>query len=463
VDILDLCLADDYSQAIEQYFARNDVFAIGLNLRNIDNMSLNTPEFYVPQFKEIINLVKARTSAPLIIGGAGFSLMPETVMDYCDVDLGVYGEGELAFPLLLGKLQRCDGNLSDVPGLVYRADGKFRRNPAQQLDLSKLPAPRRGAIDNSRYFLEGGIGFVECRRGCSKHCIYCPDPWFKGTKLRFRSPDSIADEIEELLKLKIDHVYFCDSEFNVPDESVAREVCLKLIERGLSSKVRWYADVIPLPFSPDLVSLFLKAGCAGLAFNVDVCNEQMLRNLSRDFSVSDIKQAAEACQQHNLPFIYYLLLGGPGETRETLRETIETVKEIGPGVVETVPVMRIYPGTKLAEMVKRAGPLSENPNLQGQVAGNESFLAPIFYVSSALGPEEEWREYIANLIAGDERFLFASKKTEMSLAHLGPNELLTQAFKAGYRGIHWDVMRRLREDGTLERWRRQRGEAPKGD
>jgi radical SAM superfamily enzyme YgiQ (UPF0313 family) len=186
----------------------------------------------------------------------------------------------------------------------------------------------------------------------------------------------------------------------------------------------------------------------------------MLRNLGRDFAVGDIKYAAEACQQQNLPFIFYLLLGGPGETRETLRETIETVKEIGPGVVETVPVMRIYPGTKLAEMVRKAGPLTENPNLQGQVGGNEHFLAPIFYVSAALGPEEEWREYIADLIAGDERFLFTSKKTEMSLAHLGPNELLVQAFKAGYRGIHWDVMRRLREEGTLGRWRRQRDKAP---
>jgi radical SAM superfamily enzyme YgiQ (UPF0313 family) len=162
VDILDLCLADDYSQAIDQYFAHNDVFAIGLNLRNIDNMSLNTPEFYVPQFKEIINLIKARTSAPLILGGAGFSIMPETVMDYCGVELGVCGEGELTFPLLLHKLQRGDDNLNDVPGLVYRADGKFHRNPVQQLDLSKRPAPRRGAIDNSRYFLEGGIQFVEC-------------------------------------------------------------------------------------------------------------------------------------------------------------------------------------------------------------------------------------------------------------------------------------------------------------
>ncbi len=444
VDILDLCLVENVQEAIQQYFRQNEVFAVGFNLRNIDQLSLATQNFFLPQFKEIVDLVKRETKAPLILGGAGFSLMPEAVLDYCELDLGIYGEGEDSLPLLLNKIRKGE-DFKDVPGLVYRVNGKFHRNPMKYVALYDLPAPERNNIDNQRYFLKSGVAGVESRRSCTKRCIYCPDPWIKGTKIRYRSPDSVATEIENLLRQGIDHFYFCDSEFNVPDERYARELCLKLIERGLGSKIRWNADVLPVPFSEELASLFLKAGCEGIAFNIDVCSEKMLHNLGRDFGVEDIKQAALACKNQGLPFIYYLLLGGPGETKETLRETAENLKRIPHHGLETVLGIRILPGTRLAKWVKNEGPLNKNPNLKGEVEGNESFLTPIFYLSSALGPEEEVREYLLELFEGDIRFFFVKKGRSGTFIS---NESLIQAIKSGYRGVFWDILRKMAENKT---------------
>ena len=452
-DVLDLCLAEDVKETINQYFAENEVLAVGASLRDIDNMSIAAPEFYLPFFKEVVELIKAKTSAPIILGGSGFSLMPETILDYCEVDLGIYGEGEDSFPLLLNKIQRGINDFHDIPNLVYRFEGRIRRNPIKQVDLFNLPAPEREAINNQLYFLESGVAGVECRRSCTKHCIYCPDPWIKGAKLRYRSPDSVAAEIENLLRQGIDHIYFCDSEFNVPDERYARELCLKLIERGLNSRIKWFADILPVPFPEELASLFLKAGCGGVAFNIDVFSGDMLRNMGRDFTPEDIIQAAEVCHRQNLPFVYYLLLGGPGETKETLKETIENVKRTSPGGVVTVLGIRLLPGTKLAEEIKRGGLLSENPNLQGEVTQNDELFKPIWYVSSTLGSPESAREYIAELIGEDESFFFRRKKTAESPGNPGTaNEILAKAIKEGYRGIYWDILRRLREEGKLKRW-----------
>lgn len=441
VNILDLCFVNNLREAIERYFKDNEVFAVGINLRNIDQLSLATEKFLLPEFREIVSLIKAKTKAPLILGGPGFSLMPEAVLDYCGMDLGIRGEGEYSLPLLLEKIQKGE-DFRDVPGLVYRENHGFHRNPFKLIDLSQF-SPKRGTIDNKRYFLEGGSGVVEYHRGCSKNCIYCPDPWIKGNKIRFRNPDSVVDEMEELLRDGIDHIYFSDSEFNVPDEKHSRELCQKIIERGLSSKLRWNADILPVHFSEELAHLFLKAGCEGVAFNIECCSEKMLHAMGKDFGVEEIYRAAKACQRQGLPFIYYLLLGGPGETKETLKETAENLKQIPHHGLETVLGIRILPGTRLFEMVKSNGPLKQNPNLKGKVEGNENFLVPIFYLSSALGPEAEAREYLFELFEGDERFFLARKGKAGTFIS---NEGLIKAVKDGYRGVFWDILRKLSKE-----------------
>ena len=251
VDILDLCFPADLAQAIDDYLAHNSPVAIGITLRNIDDTFIASQDFFVPQLKEITDHLRTRTSAPLILGGSGFSVMPEAILSYCDVDLGLWGEGEHSLPLLVAKMA-TNQEWRDVPGLVYRSDQGFHRNPPKYLKLSEF-VPERDAVDNQRYFVEGGMGAVEDKRGCAQGCIYCVDPLGKGKRVRLRTHDSVADEVEKLLELGIDHFHFCDGEFNIP-ESHARQVCLKLIERGLGSKVRWYAYCSPAPFSDELAN-----------------------------------------------------------------------------------------------------------------------------------------------------------------------------------------------------------------
>jgi len=441
VDLLDLCFSEDFAQEIDRYFASNSISAIALTLRNTDDTHFAGQDFFVPRLKEIADRLKSHTSAPLILGGSGFSIMPEAILEYCDLDLGIWGEGEYSLPMLVEKIIAKEDYL-DVPGIVYRAKKGFGRNPARYVDLRNMPTPERNTVDNRRYFGEGGMGSIETKRGCPKRCIYCADPLGKGKRIRLRSPKSVGDEIEALLEMGIDHLHFCDSEFNLPP-SHAEAVCLEIIKRGLGTGVKWYAYCSPVPFSNELAIQFKRAGCAGINFGVDSASDRMLRALGRDFTIDDLERTAQICHRQGMVFMYDLLLGGPGETVNSLRDTIETMKRLSPNRVGAALGIRVFPGTRLAALVRKEGPIGQNPNLHG--AADENFFAPVFYLSSALG--EDAQQYLGRLIAGDERFFTAFPEAGDQNYNYNQNELLVQAIKDGYRGAFWDILRRLAEGG----------------
>jgi len=439
VDLLDLCFSTDISRDIKSYFAHNDVMAVAVTLRNTDDTYLASQDFCIDRYKQVIGLLKAQTSAPIILGGSGFSIMPQAILDYYGLNLGIWGEGDLSLPLLVDRIA-AKQDFHDVPGLVYRMPKGFHVNESKYLDLSRIAAPERDMVDNRRYFIEGGMGNVESKRGCPKGCIYCADPVGKGKRMRLRSPKSVADEIEALLGKGIDHLHFCDSEFNIP-ENHAREICLELVERGLGDKIRWYAYASPKPFSKELATLCNRAGCAGIDFGVDSGCDAMLRRLGRDFFVEELSRTAEICHQEGIIFMYDLLLGGPGETRESMKETIDTMKRLSPDRIGVSFGVRIFPQTKLAALVKRQGLLKENPNIRGKVVGNDNFFAPVFYLSSGLGPDAP--DYLSRLIGGDKRFFFVSPSEAERNYNYNDNTLLVNAIKAGCRGAFWDILRRI--------------------
>ena len=439
VDILDLCFSQDIASDIARYFTTADVSSIGVTLRNTDDTYFASRDFFIPALKQVTDCLKAHSAAPIVLGGAGFSIMPEAVLEYCGLDLGIWGEGEYAFPLLCSRLETGQ-TFTDVPGLIYRDGQGFKRNPPHYIELERMHAPKRGAVHNARYFTEGAMGNLETKRGCPQLCAYCGDPLSKGHKMRLRSPRSVADEMASLLAAGIDHFHFCDSEFNLP-EGHARDVCLALIERGLGERVRWYAYLSPAPFSDELAELFCKAGCAGIDFGADSGCDAMLEALGRPFTTADLERTAAICHRHGIVFMYDLLLGGPGETHETLKQTIDFMKRISPDRVGAALGVRVLHGTDLAAGLRRQGPFSANPNLHGATTGNDSLLAPIFYVSSELG--EDPQGYLQGLIGEDERFFVGAKADADQNYNYNMNDVLVNAIKRGYRGAFWDILRRL--------------------
>ncbi len=442
VEVLDLALADDVGDAVARHFADRNPVAVAVTVRNTDDCYFASQRSCLPGVRDMVKQIKGHTDAPLILGGCGFSLMPEAIMTYCDVPYGIQGDGEVALPRMLEAIAAGDAP-DRVPGAVYRRGDGFVRVSPEPPPLEELPLARRDTIDNERYFREGGMAGFETKRGCNRMCTYCADPVIKGRQLRLRPPASVADEVAMLLRKAITHFHTCDSEFNVSYEH-ALAVCQELVSRGLGPKIRWYAYATPKPFTDELANLMKRAGCVGINFGVDHGSERMLRVLGRDFGPDDLRQTARICRRHDIVFMYDLLLGAPGETRETVAETIELMREVAPARVGVAAGVRIYPGTRMARMIEEMTPVARWA-LYGVIRDNDSFAFPLFYVAPTLGPGIY--NHIARLVGDDERFFLpGGRKAERDYDY-SDNELLVQAIKDGERGAFWDILRRLAEAG----------------
>jgi radical SAM superfamily enzyme YgiQ (UPF0313 family) len=423
-DLLDLCWEPDPEAAIATFFHSRDYALVGITLRNTDDCGFTSRQSFLPEFIGAVKSVRRHTDALIIAGGVGFSVMPEQILPVCGADAGIWGEGEFVFPELARRVEaRLDWH--DLPNLIWLRDGVWVRNPPSSPSLDTLPQMSRRWLDNRRYFREGGQAGFETKRGCPGRCVYCADPVAKGAQVRVRSPSAVADEVERLLDQGIDHLHTCDGEFNLP-ASHALEVCAEIVRRGLGERLRWYAYCAPTPFSPALARAMRAAGCVGINFGTDSGDEGMLRRLERGFTPGDIANATRWSKEAGLAVMLDLLLGSPGETRESLARTIELVKRADPDRAGVSVGVRLYPGTKLAREVGIDG---WDP------------LEPAFFLDPAVAPFVF--SLLDTLIGNDPRFLFFDPSKPGRNYNYNANERLARAIQQGHRGAYWDILRRL--------------------
>ncbi len=438
VRLLDLAFSTDVAGDVKRALAEEPVL-VAVTVRNVDDSYFASRDFCLKDTKKTVGLVRRHTDSPIVLGGVGFSIFPLAAARYCDVELGIRGEGELPLTLLASRISKKESP-DDIPGLVFRKNGLYVANPPYRHDLREASLWQRRLVDNPRYFREGGMVGFETKRGCFKKCTYCADPLAKGKKVLAKPPKDVVRELKCLLDQGIDHFHTCDSEFNVP-ASHAEEVCREMIRAGIADRARWYAYAAPVPFRERLARLMRKAGCVGIDFTVDHVHPRMLKTLGKDFTAEDVLGTARLCRKYGFSFMFDLLVGAPGEDRSTARTLIETMKRAEPSRVGLSIGVRVYPNTKLTCDIMREGMSPTNPNLFGAVEGNPDLLKPIFYLSSKLG--ESPHEFIRELIGGDPRFLVGETGDAPENYNYNDNTALARAIKAGYRGAFWDIMRRV--------------------
>ena len=434
--LLDLCFSDDWRAAIVDWCEANRPDFWAVTFRNTDDMYYPSRTSFVGLVGEMIERLRAQRAVPVIVGGVGFSVMPEALLVRLGADYGVAGEGEVALPMLLDRLaagRRCD----DVRGLVWRDCGRVRRNPARPIELSSLPARTRTLIDNARYFSAGGMAGIETQRGCNRACAHCVEPFAKGAAVRRRGHDLVLDEIRALLAQGVDTLHINDSEFNL-DVEHAIGFCEALERSGLSREITWYAYGMPHPFPDALAARMAAAGCGGMNFGCDSGSPKILRLIQRTFRQRHIADAVATARRHGLRHILELLVGFPGETQQDVRDSIDFVKRADPELVAVTVGIRLFAHTPLGEMARREGLDEANPNLYGPLAGNEDLAEPLFYVSAALGPDPE--AFVAGVIGDDPRFLSVNDRDFNYYA----NGRLVEAIAGGARGAYWKILSDLR-------------------
>ncbi|MDD1776997.1 MAG: radical SAM protein [Candidatus Helarchaeota archaeon] len=438
IDLIDHSFSN-LKDALKEYFRKTTPVAIGVTVRNTDDCYFQSGHSFLDEIKDLVGYLKSIQSAPIVLGGVGFSIAPEAILRFCGADFGVQGEGEVALPALLKELQ-TDKIYSRVPNLIYSHNGGYIHTTLDFVNLHEM-TPARDIIDNSRYFQEGGQGNIETKRGCDQKCIYCADPICKGSKIRLRDPAAVCAELKALIAKGVTCFHLCDSEFN-NSLSHAKAVCRAIIGEGLSAQMTFYTYCMPRPFDSNLAQLMKEAGCAGINFGVDSGDDSILKTLRRTHRRRDIVQTVELCKQNQIAVMLDLLIGGPGETRASVENTIILMKEIRPDRVGLSIGVRIYPKTGLAKLIQNDGPIVQNPNIRGVIDNNPDFLKPIFYLSSELGGNSVFT-FINQLVGKDSMFFFANPEEKNRNYNYNENQILVDAIRRGYRGAYWDILRKL--------------------
>lgn len=374
VRLLDLMQVRDLRQALAQAIQEFEPGVVGISLRNIDDQNMLSPREFFREANDVITEVKRRSSAPVVLGGAGYSMFPEAVLSNSQADMGIQGEGEGAFPLLLERLEQ-NAPLSGVPGLYVRGGG-LQGPRAYVKDLDRLPLPDPDLLT----FPADGMLPVQTRRGCPLGCSYCSTGLIEGTRLRKRSPKRVVEWIARLAEKGARQLYFVDNTFNFPS-SYALQLCLELMR--VSLQLKWWCILYPFRVSESLVEAMAEAGCVEVSLGCESGCERILFGMNKLFTRKDVIRANDLLRAHGIRRMGFLLLGGPGETRESVEESLSFADSLGLDSLKITVGIRIYPHTPLAEQARS----------EGVIGSGDDLLSPRFYMVPGL---ERWlRERVA--------------------------------------------------------------------
>jgi hypothetical protein len=211
VRVLDLMAEDDSESLIRETVASFGPDVIGISVRNIDDQTKDG-RFLLDEVRRVVRDCRRLSDAPIVLGGAGYSIFPESALTYLEANMGIQGEGEVAFPTLVDRLAR-KADLSGTPGLYMKGLG-LQGERQYAINLDSLPVSRANEFLVSRD-RELWLPF-QTRRGCPMDCSYCSTATIEGRTIRKRSPEAVAVELARRVGEGFRKIFFVDNTFNVP-------------------------------------------------------------------------------------------------------------------------------------------------------------------------------------------------------------------------------------------------------
>lgn len=286
---------------------------------------------------------EAVPNAKIVLGGYHPSFNHEEVLENDAVDIVIFGEGEKTI-VDLAKTIDEDGNLEDVLGIAF-GDTVTPPRPIIQ-DLDTIPFPARHLVDKNNYTLlniSHNMATMITSRGCPAQCSFCSSASLHGKLARRRSTKNIVDEMEHLVNDRgVEIIAFMDDTFTISAKKV-KSVCEEIIARDLH--VIWGCTARVDSITDEMLEIMHKAGCATIFMGVESADQQTLDKVDKNITLDKVKNAFEMAKNHDVRTIASVVIGMPGDTKKTIKKTIDFVKTLKPNYA-LYSVATPYPGTK---------------------------------------------------------------------------------------------------------------------
>ncbi|MCX5714395.1 MAG: lipid biosynthesis B12-binding/radical SAM protein [Candidatus Omnitrophica bacterium] len=366
---------------------------IGISIRNIDNVNLLNERRYIDAVKDIVRQIQKISPAKIILGGSGFSIMPEEILRAVGADYGIVGEGESLI------LDFIDG----VSKGVYPKERILRSVP--KLSGGGIPSAYYDEGIMQFYLKSGNIASLQTKRGCVHKCVYCSYPVLEGHDIRSRDISAVVEDIQILIdKHHAKYIFFTDSVFN----DTAGNYLLLLDEmKKRKVNIPWTAFFKPQGLNGGAIELMKETGLKAAEVGADASSDTTLRKLGKTFLFKDIIGCNELFAKYEVATAHYFMFGTPGETNKSVLEGIMNIKSLQKTVSFIFMGIRILPGTPLADLAER----------EGIIKPGQDLLEPVYYI--APGIDRVWlQEVLTEAFKEKRNYVFPPDALDNSLALL---------------------------------------------
>lgn len=406
VRMLDLCFDGDIRRGFDGFTPD----LVGIGIRNMDNCDYWRPKNFIPDARLLVETCRSLSPAPILIGGSAVSVMPAEILKAVGADWAIAGDGERAAVEFAAALAK-GVDPRPLPGVCsLNADGSVRVNPQNRVPVLDVNLPPRMYrwVDVRPYLKFEGVYPLQSKRGCALKCIYCTYTNIEGRLYRMKSGEHMADEIQDVMESSpVRDFEFVDSTFNLP-ESHALDICDAVIRRKLGARFIG-SGLNPVSVSEKLLERMKAAGFSSLICTAESASDTVIGNLQKGFTRKHIERIAQLTRKVGLRTLWIFLVGGPGETKETVLESLDFFhRHTAPGDVAFVSNgIRIYPNTAMSRIALAEGVIQTEAEL----------VEPRFYFSPGL--DREWLHDTMKAHARMDPRLVTSESSQSPLVPFG--------------------------------------------
>ena len=323
---------------------------------NADIIGISILSAYLPESISIAKKLKLLKKI-VVIGGPYVSAMGKGSLLETNADYAILGEGEISFYELIEAIS-IGKDIDNMPGVLSLKTNHFvSRNFIDNLDTLPFPdwqemdprfykkAPHGGLIKNFP------VAPIISTRGCPCECTFCASPKLWDRKIRFRSPENTVNEIEYLVnKFNVKEIHFEDDNLTLKKEHIAG-ICGLILKKNI--KISWATPngVRADTLNEEIVKLMKKSGCYFLAFGIESANSVILRNIKKNTNIDIISTAINLARKNGIMTQGFFIFGLPGETKESIKETISFAKKSGLDRAQFL-LLDVLPGSYLWDRIQ---------------------------------------------------------------------------------------------------------------
>ncbi len=318
-----------------------------------DYVVVNTTTFTLK--KDLLTCEIVKKTNPNIVtlakGAIFYASQNDILENNPELDIAVIDDDEAGFgDIASGK------PLSEVPGIIYREEGKICRNIKRKpINLDELPAPRRDLLKNELY-IRPDNGKMQTTilvgRGCDSNCTYCVATLVGGHKVRYRSVESVINEVKDCIRnYHFRDFYFLADNFT-SDKQWVTNFCKRILE--LDVRINWLCNSRIDCIDEDRLILMKKSGCWGISMGVESGSQYILDKIGKGISLERVRKSVLLCKKHKMVCLLHFMIGFPWDNYNTINASIKFARSLRWGIIE-FNILIPLPGTLIEKIIKNLG------------------------------------------------------------------------------------------------------------